>query len=309
MKRLIILLTALMISVNAFCGHQLIKVDGWNCYIYLPTDYDQTEKSYPAILFIPGIGEVGTNAAKVIQNGPGAYITSGWNGVASNVQFIIISLQPVETWPNAGQLHSRMQILKSQYRIGAVFMTGLSMGGHSTHAYANTYPNEIKSIVTVEGVGLNLSEAEQMVGWSVWLDRGNKSLCFEQKNDLRGGTWVAGFLNKYKPNSAQYILTNFGGGGHCCWSDFYGGGGKQPGRFDALGGMNMYEWIAAQYFPMVPNFLIKLLFRDNTLSWECENTEDDDYFIIEESEDGVSFQQVGTVAATKGVTQYQFEMQ
>ncbi|MCO6498358.1 MAG: hypothetical protein J5I50_11935, partial [Chitinophagaceae bacterium] len=197
---------------------------------------------------MPGIGEVGTNASSVIQNGPGAYIRGGWNGNAFGVQFIIISLQPPGTWPTGKEIHDKMVKIRQQYRIGEVYMTGLSMGGHSTHAYTTEYPDEVKSIVTVEGVGLNATEAEQMPKWSLWLDQGNRVICFEQKNDLRGGTWVTGFLNKYKANSAVYILTNFGGGGHCCWSEFYGGPGKQPGIFN-IDGINqtIYEWFAREY--------------------------------------------------------------
>src|SRR4051794_17275545 len=109
------------ISVPVKSQQFLTQINGWNAYIHLPADYNSTSKSFPTIIFFPGIGEIGTNAGLVIQNGPGAYITQGWNGNvvidANTVEFIVISLQPPTGYPIESEMNMRIQTLKSLYRI------------------------------------------------------------------------------------------------------------------------------------------------------------------------------------------------
>ena len=44
------------------------------------------------------------------------------------------------------------------------------------------------------------------------------------------------YLNKKTPGQAQYVVTNFGGGGHCCWGNFYGNGNTVTGLGAITGG-------------------------------------------------------------------------
>ena len=80
----VLLLIAVSLLTNPAKAQQtLISVNGWNAYVHVPADYNSpanASKAFPTILFFPGVGEVGTNASAVILNGPGAYITQGWNG-------------------------------------------------------------------------------------------------------------------------------------------------------------------------------------------------------------------------------------
>ncbi|MCW5913064.1 MAG: T9SS type A sorting domain-containing protein [Chitinophagaceae bacterium] len=248
--------TLFFIVTPSVAQQKLIQLDGWNCYINLPADYEQTSNKYPTIVFLPGIGEVGTDANKIIANGPGAYVTQGWNGEVLGVKFIVVSLQPVNTWPSSAAIKTRLENLKSKYRIGDIYLTGLSMGGWAVLSYSHEYPTEPKAVVSVEGV---IPSAGYNSGDGPWADyiqkyyeapikAGQRYVIFEQKNDLRGGNQVIVAANYWKPGSGNYILTNFGGGGHCCWNEFYGGQGKQPGIFNIDGiNQNIYEWFARNY--------------------------------------------------------------
>lgn len=285
----------------------LIKVNGWNAYVHLPSDYEQNSKSYPTILFIPGLGEVGSDANRLIQNGPGAYIKQGWNGEALGVKFIVISLQPSAAWPGAYSVKQRVDELKRLYSIGDLYMTGLSMGGWASMSYATTYPTELKGIVSVEGVDIGYgTDISQL--WKAFAQGGGKMVNFEQRQDYRLGDKAVAAMNSWAAGSAVYIETNFGSGGHCCWNEFYGGVGKQPGRFDALGGKNLYEWIANEQLKILPEFITKANLRNNILSWECENVQDNDLFLIEESTDGKNFKPAGQVLGRDGVSAYKFEI-
>ncbi len=119
-----------------FAQQSLINVQGWNAYVHLPWDYySNPTATYPTIIFFPGLGEVGSTASLVIKNGPGAYITQGWNGNVKigvdSVKFIVISLQPDKAWPVETEIDKRIQQLKKNYRIdnSRLHLTGLSMGG------------------------------------------------------------------------------------------------------------------------------------------------------------------------------------
>lgn len=285
----------LLFTFTTFAQQTLIKVGGWNAYVHLPSGYNSNPtKNYPAILFIPGLGEIGTDANRVIANGPGSYIKQGWNGEALGVKFIIINLQPPTAWPGAASVKNRVDILKSMYRIDGLYMTGLSMGGWASMMYAATYPSELKSIVSVEGVDIGYaSDMNQL--WKGYATSGGKMINFEQINDYRLGDKAVAAMNYWTSGSAQYIETNFGGGGHCCWNEFYGGNGKQPGRFAEIGGQTLYEWIASDYLQVLPEFITSLFVQDKKLSWAWENTKPGDVFIVEESEDGKNFKKIAQV--------------
>src|ERR1700745_2487950 len=91
----VLLIIIMSVSTPAKSQQSLIQVNGWNAYVHLPSDYT-TSKTYPTIIFFPGAGEIGSNASLVIANGPGAYITQGWNGNIAigtdTAKFIVISL-------------------------------------------------------------------------------------------------------------------------------------------------------------------------------------------------------------------------
>lgn len=305
------------ISLCAKAQQTLIQVEGWNCYIQLPEDYGQTETSYPTIIFLPGIGEVGTDANKIIANGPGAYVKQGWNGEALGVKFIVIGLQPVNTWPSAASVKQRIDNLRSRYRIGNIYLTGLSMGGWIVLNYSNKYPDEAKAIVSVEGVVPNDGYDGYTGPWYEYIRYyyeepaliGVKFIVFEQKNDLRGGREVINAVDYWYPGNGYYFLTTFGNGGHCCWSEFYGGQGKQPGIFN-IGGINqtIYDWFARANLKALARYITKCFVKNNELQWACENIMPGDIFRIEESTDGITFSSVCMLEAVPGVSSYNYKL-
>lgn len=256
-----VLMISLLVFVQPVNGQQtLTQVNGWNCYVHLPWDYNNNSNSYPTILFFPGIGEVGTNPAALISNGPGAYMNMGWNGNVKvgndSVKFIIISLQPPTGYPNEYYINQNIQTVKSLYRIDPqrLYLTGLSMGGWCATTYVTgdlitgpyTYASQVMAVVDVEGVKPDDNQPYPNLFDNFALT-GGRYLGLEQSQDFRDKQTVVNRMNATRPNSAIYIQTSFGGGGHCCWSSFYGGGGTQPTNFMLDGiSQNVYQWLARQ---------------------------------------------------------------
>lgn len=288
-------------NFGAFSQQTLIKVDGWNAYVHLPADYDQTTKNYPTILFIPGLGEVGTDANKAIANGPGAYIKQGWNGEALGVKFIVISLQPSTAWPRPSTIKPKIDLLKAQYRIGKLYMTGLSMGGYAITGYATTFPQEVTDYVGVEAL---LYYEDIKSNTKPPALSGQRYLLFEQKYDYRKQDSLAYWMNYWKSGSGSHVMTNFGGGGHCCWSDFYGGGGKQPNIFSVEGDqVTIYEWFAQNalakgILPVtIANINAKSYENAIIINWSTSSELNSRYFEIQRSTDGQNFRKMGVVSA------------
>jgi hypothetical protein len=237
MKKLLFIIL-LTLSFTSFS--QQIVVGGWNASVTLPSDYNFTTVKYPTLIFYPGLGEVGTNYNALIQNGPHAYLSQG----GTIPGFIVISLQPSSAYPTEYSMNTRLDLLKGLYRIdiNRINLTGLSHGGWCSSTYVSGgYPN-IKSIITVQGV-IPDDNSPYPQAFSNWFGR---HLCFEQRLDGRGGLGLINYINSIHPGQGIFIETSFGGGGHCCWNQFYGGQGTQPTKFMLDSKLqNIYEWLAS----------------------------------------------------------------
>lgn len=254
------LVLAMGFNTTVSAQQSLTTITGWNAYVHLPASYSTSSQSYPTIVFFPGLGEIGTTASKVIQSGPGAYITQGWNGnVVVNggtVEFIVISIQPPTAYPSEFRMNQAIQSMKSLYRIdnNRLYLTGLSHGGWCSSTFVTgdayggpyTYASQVAAVVTVEGVIPDDNSPYPNL-FDNYANVGGRYLGFEQALDNRDTRTVVNRMNATRPNSGIYVPTNFGGGGHCCWEQFYGGSGVQPGNFTLDGvSQNIYQWMAKQ---------------------------------------------------------------
>jgi hypothetical protein len=241
-------------------GQTLTQIGGWNAYVHLPTNYNSTTTTYPTIIFFPGLGEVGTSASAVIANGPGAYITQGWNGNVvvdgSTVEFIVISLQPPAAYPTETIINQRIQTIKSLYRVDPkrLYLTGLSHGGWCATTFVTgdpkdgpyTFASQIAAVVEVQGVIPNDNTPYPDL-FDNFVKAGGKFLGFEQTLDNRGMPTRVNRMNTTVPGSALYFPTNFGNKGHGYWEQYYGGKGVQPGVFNMAGvNQTLYQWMVRQ---------------------------------------------------------------
>jgi len=124
----------------------------------VPAKYSQNpSKSYPLILFIHGIGELGTKLSRMNCCGLPRHLynktfPANFNIGGVNHSFIVIAPQ-FKVRPTAAHMQSVIDFAKRRWRIdpSRIYITGLSMGGGSTWDYAAVYGQNAAAIVPVCG--------------------------------------------------------------------------------------------------------------------------------------------------------------
>lgn len=240
-------------------------VNSWNAYVKLPDDYQTaTTKFYPTIIFFPGVGETGTDASKLLVNGPAKFINQGWSGTVdidgTPVQPIHISLQPPANYPPETSIDIRINALKSLYRIDGskMHLTGLSHGGWCAETYVTgdplggpyTLASKVASVVAVQAVRPDDNQPYPDLFDNFALS-GGKWLGFEQTQDNRDMVTIFNRMNATVAGSAIFKTTTFclddgtGCGSHCCWDKFY----APTAVFSGLNGRteNIYQWMLRQF--------------------------------------------------------------
>lgn len=138
--------TPILYSINS-------NVAGY--YETVPARYSLTTKKYPLIVFIHGIGELGTGLSRLNCCGLPYHIKGGTfppkflvNGVYYS--YIVISPQ-FKVRPSAAQVQSVIDFARTRYRIDdtRIYVAGLSMGGGSTWDWSVFYGEKAAAIVPV----------------------------------------------------------------------------------------------------------------------------------------------------------------
>jgi hypothetical protein len=216
----------------------------YNFRITRPDNTDTTVR--PAIIFMSGTGEVGTNKALMASYGPHYLIGNGWSGgiqLGNGTHYpILISVQPNQVWPQTKELLMVITHLLKTYHIkrGSVHLTGLSMGAmawaalicHQSTPGAEDGMKNITSLTCLEGQS-NQPSASVLVNqlggagsynsFGHWAKKyGGKFFGLEGTGDNGRNVWlVSKNMNDSVPGSAYFSYENIGGGLHCCWNSMY----------------------------------------------------------------------------------------
>lgn len=123
----------------------------------VPAKYNSTTKRYPLIVFIHGIGELGTSLSRMNCCGLPKHMANktfpaNFNIGGVNHSFLVIAPQ-FKKRPSAAQVQSVIDFAKRRWRVDAsrVYVTGLSMGGGSTWDWSAVYGQNAAAIVPVCG--------------------------------------------------------------------------------------------------------------------------------------------------------------
>lgn len=223
-------------------------------YTYLPQDYaTNPTKDFPVLIFLHGMGEKAWKPTDLSQlplvkkNGPPMLIEQG-----QDFPFIVISPQcPFGGWDKVtlddfktevmrpGELVDEvLEKVKTIYRIdpNRVYVSGLSMGGAGTWAYAQKYPHKVAACIPVAGWPEGSLGACQLAT--------NKVAIWAFQGIRDGGSNVQGFVNQVNAcNPAPVPLakaTIYDSAGHDVWERTYNNTGK------GIAPDNIYNWLMRQ---------------------------------------------------------------
>ena len=214
-----------------------------NCagyYKALPARYDSSSKKYPLILFIHGIGELGTDLTKMLRAGlprlinrkmfPGDFEVNG-----QHFSFIVMSPQ-FKKWPSNSDVKSVLDYAVSKFRVDTsrIYVTGLSMGGGVTWEFNAQYGGSVAAMVPICGGSWpDTKRAEKIASFDVpvW--------AFHNMDDQTVPvSYTIDYVNKinsFNP-AVKAKYTAWPTGGHDSWTKAYDPATKDDGK-------NMYQWM------------------------------------------------------------------
>ena len=171
---LIILLTAMIKQISAQNQTKekakIVRKTTMHYLLWLPSDYKKDKtKTFPILIFLHGSGERGESLELVKKHGPPSFVENH-----PDFPFITISPQcPKGKRWNTEELQIMLEKLQKKYRINPtrIYLTGLSMGGFGTWAWACSYPDQFAAIAPVCGGG-DIQFAGTLKNTPVWAFHG-----------------------------------------------------------------------------------------------------------------------------------------
>ncbi len=224
-------------------------------YEYLPSGYNASSQSYPLIIFVHGIGELGSGSAadlpkllncwnalpRLIANGQ---FPASFNVGGQQQGFLVLSPQ-FKAWPSASDINNVINYAVQNYRVNQnrIYVTGLSMGGGATWDFAAAYPTRAAAVVPICGAtwpDLTKARAIAAAKLPVWAthNESDPTVTSSYTKD-----WVSNIVN----NGGNAKKTIYPTSGHDAWTKTYDPSYRENN-------LNIYEWMLQfQKNSAVPN--------------------------------------------------------
>ncbi|WP_212002274.1 prolyl oligopeptidase family serine peptidase [Chitinophaga sp. HK235] len=178
-----------------------------NYLLYIPDGYNSQTEKWPLVIFLHGVGEIGTNI-DVLRN-------VGLPKVVKGKPFVMVAPQCRANWWNTDALESLYKTVVSRYHIdpNRVYLTGLSMGGMQTWDWAVAHPERFAAIVPIAGRG-NVSLVGKIKDLPIWAfhSADDPTVSVSGSRDMVKALQALGSNVKY---------TEYPNGGHDSWTRAY----------------------------------------------------------------------------------------
>ncbi|HET6457081.1 MAG TPA: prolyl oligopeptidase family serine peptidase [Armatimonadota bacterium] len=225
---LVLALLVLIVSCTSLAGKDIpkgflsktIELGGKDIeyVVYVPRIYDAS-KPIPAIIFLNGKGECGTDGFRQVFHLGGAIMLN-----VEKWPFIILfpqkqyALEEWEEHPWEDQDDMVMAILKkseAEYKIdkSRLYLTGLSQGGHGTWAIAAKHPDLFTAIAPICGWG-DKTIASKLGKMPIWTFHGDADTTVLPARSQQMVDWV-------KDAGGTPKFTVYPGVGHNAWDKAY----------------------------------------------------------------------------------------
>ena len=229
MKKLILTILCTLPLIAA--GQQvekLFSIEGTEMYylMYTPEGYEKSDESFPLVIFLHGSGERGKDYELLKVHGPPK---NAENPEKHNLPFLILSPQLNADSPGwkPDHLSSLLDLVIKDYRVDEdrIYLTGLSMGGHGTWAWAFQEPNRFAALAPICGRG-DPTQAETIKDIPVWVFHGARDRVVILEESQR-------MVNALSLIDGDVRFTIYPTLGHLSWDEAYDSG-------------ILYEWFMKQ---------------------------------------------------------------
>ncbi len=192
---------------------QVQKTVGYDCLVYLPTDYGAPGKRWPLVLYLHGAGERGRDLELLKRNGPPKMIAEG-----RQFPFVLVAPQCEKgSWWDPEALDALLDKVIGLYSIDddRVYLTGLSMGGWGTWDLAIHHPERFAAIIPICGAGAQpYAAAKRLRNVPAWAFHGAKDQLVPM--ELSQMT-----VDRVKKAGGDARLTIYPDAGHDAWTETY----------------------------------------------------------------------------------------
>jgi predicted peptidase len=188
--------------------------------LYLPEGYAESDKAWPLLMFLHGIGERGSDLDRVKTHGPAKRIAEG-----EEFPFIVVSpLCADDQWWSPLLLNAILDKVMAEHRVNEdrVYLTGLSMGGFGTWDLAVDSPERFAAIAPICGRG-NPYAADRIKDLPVWVFHG-------ARDEVIPVIESKAMVDALRFVGASPRLTVYPEAGHDSWTETY----ENP---------ELYEWL------------------------------------------------------------------
>lgn len=180
--------------------------------LWIPGDYKKDKKkTFPLLIFLHGSGERGDSLDLVKMHGPPSFVEN-----CPDFPFITVSPQcPKDQKWNTEDLQAMLRQLKKKYHIDPerIYLTGLSMGGFGTWAWACSYPDQFAAIAPVCGGG-DIQFAGALKSTPVWAFHGDVDPVVPVKRTIE-------MVEAVNAKGGSARMTIYPGVGHDSWVNAY----------------------------------------------------------------------------------------
>lgn len=189
--------------------------------LFLPADYEKSERKWPVLLYLHGAGECGTNLNLLKRNGPTKHVLTH-----PEFPFILVSPQTKGGFDDRAVMRLLDDVV-SQYRVekSQVYLTGVSMGAGATWDIAAKHTERFAAVVPVSGVG-NTAMASKLATLPIWVFHGARDTIISVE-------WSQKMVAALKAAGGTVKYTEFPKAHHNIWSKVY----DDP---------ELYTWLLAQ---------------------------------------------------------------
>lgn len=169
MKKLLIFCLCLMpmlASAQLIACRDSIQ-DGYNFWLYVPEDYNDTVMDKPVVMFLHGKSLCGKNLSNVLRYGSIDALKRG-----REIDAFVVAPQTQNTW-KPDKVWEVYDWVKTNYNVDTcrLYVLGMSLGGYGTINFTATYPDKVAAAMALCG-GASIDELCGLTEVPLWIIHG-----------------------------------------------------------------------------------------------------------------------------------------